>query len=156
MRFELIRQKFDGNVSYKIFNTVWCCDELSHNPAITLTDEYDLDDSQISDPVVAIKSKSQCTDDHDRFEVTDYYKINFCPFCGEPVTVTVISEEDVSDDYFRLKKIRKDYWKRAQGADSKKLEKKLLEKVKRLDKEIERLYEIGEYRKTEDEAHERE
>lgn len=137
MDVELIKQTFDGEIGYKINKVDWCCDALKTNPVIGIYDEYDT-------PAVMIRSTERITSYEDSWDDDTYFTIKFCPFCGKPVNVTVIREEDVSEEFEKLKKQRHEAWQKAQKTDSKKEYCKLREMVRELDKKINWFYELRE------------
>ena len=82
----------------------------------------------------------------DEWEQTDNYPIQFCPHCGERIEISVVDEIDVSDKYNELTEQRKELWKKCQRTDSKKKESELREQVGKLDKQINGLYLLDEWK----------
>ena len=72
--------------------------------------------------------------------------LQFCPHCETNIEIAVVDEMDVSDKYNELSKQRKELWKKCQGTDSKKKEFELREQVEKLNKQINDLYEFGEWK----------
>ena len=81
----------------------------------------------------------------DEYEQDTYYKINYCPFCGEPIETSVVGEEDVDNYYKSLRKQREELWKKYNKTDSKKKAQELYEQVHKLDNQIDWLYRLTEY-----------
>ena len=66
----------------------------------------------------------------DAFERVDNFFINFCPFCGEKIEVSVVEEKDVSDTYKKLEE-KKNFFE---------------EEVRNIDRQMAELYKVTEYR----------
>lgn len=56
--------------------------------------------------------------------------INFCPFCGEKIEVSVVEEKDISDTYKKLEE-KKNFFE---------------EEVWNIDRQMAELYKVTEYR----------
>ena len=143
MKIELIRQKFDNYVGYKYKPFQYCCDNLQNNSCMEFTNET-YDDEHI--PVFALVKHEVVTDWDDEYEQDIYYKIDFCPFCGEPIEISVIGEEDVDDIFQDLRKQREELWKKYNRTDSKKKAQELYNKVHELDNQIDWFYQLAEYK----------
>ena len=156
MKIELIRLKFNGNYSYKYKPFKYCCDTIQDDKAIIFTGEdlvcndifglvvKDSDDNII--PQFCTSYTESFNSWGDEFEQTDNYPIQFCPYCGEKIEVSVVDEIDVSDKYDELSKQREELWKKCQRTDSKKEEYELREQVRKLDDQINDFYELGEWK----------
>lgn len=143
MKIELIRQKFDRSIGYKYKPFQYCCDSLKNNPCIEFTNET-YEDENI--PVFALVKHEVITDWEDEYEQDIYYKIDFCPFCGEPIEVSVVGEEDVSDIFQDLCRQREKLWNECNRTDSKRKAQELSNKVHELDDQIDWFYQLVEYK----------
>ena len=144
MKIELIKQKFNGCCSYKYKPFQHCCNRMQDNPCIELVDELCEGSNDVL-PVFALCNTETFTSYEDEFEQNTYFKINFCPFCGEPIEIFVVNEEDVDDYYKSLSKQREELWKKYNKTDSKKKAQELYEQVHELDSLIDWLYQLAEY-----------
>ena len=150
MRIELIRQRFNETRGYKYKPFDFCCDKIAENPCIVFSDSVEIDDNNLDDyldyectfPAFAlVHTESDYDVDWDT-----YYKISHCPFCGEPIEITVVGEEDVEEYYKSLKAKRDELWKKHNRTDSKKRSQELYEQVRKLDDQINWLYHLTEYK----------
>lgn len=137
MKVELIKQLFCNTCAYKIKKMDWCCDDLKESPVINLFTDYG------SVPNIGIQEEYRPYGD----DWTDYnhYPIKFCPFCGKPIEISVIGEEDVSKEYKALCKERDDLWEKVNQTDSKKKMIELRDKVYNLDQKINWYYSLTAY-----------
>lgn len=142
MKIELIKQKFNSTRGYKFKPFVWCCDKIKDNPCIVFSDEVYAEDDL---PAFALLYTKVYKDWDDEFEQDTHYKINYCPFCGEPIEISVVDEEDVDDYCKTLIKRREELWKKCNRTDSKKKERELRDQVHELDSQIDWLYHLFEY-----------
>lgn len=151
MKIELIKLKFNDTCSYKYKPFVHCCDEIQNDKTIVFTGEdlvhgNDYWDDERYIPQFCTSHTEVITSYEDEWEQTDNYPIQFCPHCGEKIEIEVVHEIDVSDKYNALTKQREDLWKKCQRTDSKKKEYELREQVRKLDNQINDLYELGEWK----------
>lgn len=146
MKIELIKQTFNEDsrgFKYKPFK--WCCDKIKDNPLIELVDECTVDDDyEDYIPCVAIHQTETVRDWEDEWEEDAYYKLTYCPFCGKPIYVSVVGEEDVSEVYNQLKEERDKLWKKYTKTDSKKKSEELRKTVRQLDDKINYFYTLTE------------
>ena len=148
MKIELIRQKFNGTRGYKYKPFSWCCDKIQENPCIVFSDEVYTDDDiddECTFSAFALWHSEVFKDWEDEYEQDTYYKINYCPFCGETIKISVVGEEDVDDYYKSLSKQREELWKKYNNTDSKKKSQELYDKVHEIDNQIDWLYQLLEY-----------
>ena len=148
MKIELIRQKFNDTRGYKYKPFSWCCNKIQDNPCVVFSDEVyteDTIDDECTFPAFALCHTEVYRDWEDEYEQDTYYKINHCPFCGEAIEISVVSEEDVDDYYKDLSKQREELWKKYNKTDSKKKAQELYEQVHELDSQINWLYQLAEY-----------
>ena len=152
MKIELIRQKFNSIRGYKYKPFSWCCNKIQDNPCVVFSDEVyteDTIDDECTFPAFALCHTEVYRDWEDEYEQDTYYKINHCPFCGEPIEISVVGEEDVDDCYKSLSKQREESWKKYNKTDSKKKSQELYEQVNELDSQIDWLYQLAEYKEVE-------
>lgn len=124
MKAQLIKQIFKSNgyatYGYKIKNIEYCCDDLKNNPLFEFsTENIDYDDGI---PLPSIREDIEYCEWGETYEYSNYYKISFCPFCGKPIIVEVIGEEDVTELYCEIEEKRNDIHKKYIRTDSKKKE----------------------------------
>lgn len=154
MKIELIRQRFNDTRGYKYKSFSHCCDKIKDNPRIVFSNEVELDannldgclDDECTFPVFAIWNSKTVGSWGDECENDYYYKINYCPFCGEPIEIFVVGEEDMDNYYKALSKQRDELWKKCNRTDSKKKSEELRKQVQELDDQINWLYELAEYK----------
>ena len=145
MKIELIRQKFDGVKSYKYKPFQWCCDSIKENPCIVFSTEVYVNDENTL-PAFSLWHSEIIKSWEDEWEQDTYYKISHCPFCGEPIDISVVSEEDMNEYYKILSKQREELWKKYIRTDSKKKSEELRKQVQELDDQINWLYKLVEYK----------
>lgn len=152
MKIELIKQTFDDYISYKFKPFKWCCEKLEKNKIIDLVNEYDNYDYNSDElvPMIAIRHTEHFYEWGDEYEQDYYYKITHCPFCGEPIKITIAGQEDVSEIYKKLKEERDKIWKKYCSTDSKKKEAELRNIVRELDDKMNYFYNLAEYKNLEE------
>ena len=152
MKIDLIKQKFDETRGYKYKPFSYCCEQIKENPHIVLSDKVYVEDDEYEEddectfPAFALKHSELYKDWDDEWKINNYYKINYCPFCGEPIEISVVGEEDVDDYYKKLCKQREELWKEYNKTDSKKEAQELRKQVHELDEQIDWLYQLLEYK----------
>lgn len=151
MKIDLIKLKFNDTCAYKHKPFQYCCDEIQNDKAIVFTGEDlvhsdDCWDDERYIPQFCTSYTETFNSWGDEWEQTDNYPIKFCPHCGKKIKISVVDEIDVSDKYKELSKQRDELWRKCQRTDSKKRESELREQVGKLDKQIDSLYELGEWK----------
>ena len=152
MKIELIRLKFNDTHSYKYKPFKHCCDEIQKDKTIVFTGEDikgiggKYEDDGIYIPQFCTSYTEIFNSWGDEFEQTDNYPIQFCPHCGKKIEISIVDEIDVSDKYEELTKQRDELWRKCQKTDSKKKESELSEQVRKLNDQINDLYELGEWK----------
>lgn len=130
MKVELIKHLFDGHTGFKILSLANCCKKIADCPVIDVfVDDVDI-------PIVAIEETRHIHDWDDEYNLTYLYEIKRCPFCGKKIDVSVIREEDITDEYFSLKKKRNELWDKYYNSDSMKEREELHKEVIDLDNKI--------------------
>jgi len=150
MNIELIRQTFDCYDGYKYKPFEWCCEKLKNNPIINLVCEYTDECEDTITPSISIRFTESFYDWGDEYEEETYYKLTHCPFCGEPIVINVIGEEDVTEKYVELHKERDKMWKKYTRTDSKKKEAELRKVVYELDDKVNYFHNLSEYKNIEE------
>lgn len=130
MKVELLKQIFDGYIGFKILSLTDCCKKIRDCPVIDVF----VDD--VDRPIVAIEETRHVYDWDDEYDLTYLYEIKRCPFCGKKIEVSVIKEEDVTDEYFSLKKKRNELWDKFNNIDSIKEREELYKEIRDLDNKI--------------------
>lgn len=140
MRIQLIKQKFNNTRGYKYKPFDYCCDKIKDNPRIVFSDE------EYAFPTLALWHSETVGSWGDEWENDYYYKIDFCPFCGKPIEISIVNEEDVDEIYQSLSKQREELWKKYNKTDSKKKAETLYEQIRELDNQINWFYHLCEYK----------
>ena len=154
MKIKLIRQRFNGTRGYKYKPFDFCCDKIKNNPRIEFSNNVELDvndmdghlDDECTFPAFAIWHSETVHSWGDEWENDYYYKINTCPFCGEPIEITVVGEEDLDEYYKALSKQRDNLQKKYNRTDRKKKAEELQRQVRELNNQINWLYSLAEYK----------
>ena len=150
MKIELIEQKIGNSRGYKFKPFKYCCEKLKDNEIIDLVDEYTYDDYGDPVPSVAIEQTEMLHDWEDEWEEHTYYKIDYCPFCGEEIEIAIVDKEDVSEIYAKLDAERKEVWRKYCRTDSRRKSNELSETVHNLDDAMNWFYNLNEYEETEE------
>ena len=106
--------------------------------------EY-FDDSH-QNPNFFIYSSEEIHDWEDSWLQEDYYKVDFCPHCGEKIEISVVDEIDANEKYKELESKRDELSKRRRKTDSKKREYELTEEIQELDRLINDFHDVSEYK----------
>lgn len=154
MKIELVKNNFRDDVSYKYKPFKYCCKELEVNECIVFTNEdfvdpngeYSSDDDNLPMPRFCISNTTRIDDGGEKIEKTRNWPIRFCPFCRQKIEVKIADETDISSEYKKDSKLRDKLWKTSQETDSKSEVEKLKEKVEMLDKKLNELYKIDEWK----------
>ena len=154
MNIELIELTFDDYNGYKYKPFEWCCKKLKDNILINLVNEYTndewLDRYENVIPSIAIKHTELVRDWEDEWEEDTYYKIDYCPFCGKPIKISIVATEDVTEPYLKLQKERNEVWRKYRKTDSKRKSEELSKTVHELDRKINYFHNLEEYKKLEE------
>lgn len=150
MKIELIKQTFANGRGYKYKPFDYCCRKIKTNPRIVFADERCSEDENWSEdyiPAFMIWHSEIFTEEWgENYERSVYYKIDRCPFCGEPIEISVVGEEDMDDVYKSLTMKREELWTRYNRTDSKNKARLLRKRVQELDDKIEWMYHLCEYK----------
>ena len=156
MKIQVIERKFKAHdsiqKSYKIVNCEYCCEGIKELPNIDFffqhtenTDNPMADDCEWNQDLgVMLKNEVTYHDswDYDDYGYTEqyYYKLNFCPICGEKIEIEVIDSIDVTEEYENLSKEREAIHKKWTRTDSIKKQNEYYSIRHELDTKIEALY----------------
>lgn len=106
MKIGLVELKINEDNYYKYKSFKYCCTKIRDNPCIVFTGEDIVEESD--DPSIwnipKFCIRKEVTQDfwEDTFEYTNNFPINFCPFCGEKIEISIAEKKDISDVYNRL------------------------------------------------------
>lgn len=147
MKIEIVKQNFGEECSYKYKPMSFCCEKLEKNPVIELVDNFHDDSINYwEDPHLCITQHEVWEEWGEEFENYKYFPLTYCPFCGEKIKTEIVKEEDVSDEYDRIRRERDILWKGSQVTDSKSKEMNLRKKVQELDEKIAYYNDLREYK----------
>jgi hypothetical protein len=76
----------------------------------------------------------------DTFTEEYFYKLNYCPICGEKIEIEIVDNVDVTNEYEQLSKERNEIRKKCMKTDSKKKARELELQRRELDMKIESFY----------------
>ena len=123
MKVRLIKQNFKSSgyttCGYKIRDIEYCCDDLKNNPLFEFSME-NIDDNDV--PLPSLREDVEEGEWGEYYKYSNYYEISFCPFCGKPIKVEVVGEEDVTEIYREIEEKRNEIHKKYIRTDSKKKE----------------------------------
>lgn len=150
MKIELIKQIInDGdyiNYGLKYKKLKYCCDKMENNPLIDLVEDADNDyNMEGLLPSVTLCYSKHIIDYEDEWEEDTYYKINYCPFCGEPIEISIIMEEDISEIYNNIKNKRYKLWEECCDTGNIKRIEEIRKNIFELDNKINYFYSLVEY-----------
>ena len=151
MKTQLIKQVFSPNGytthGYKMKHIEYCCNNLSECPIFEFSME-EVDENGV--PLPSIREDVEDGEYGETYKYSNYYRIKFCPFCGKPIIVEVIGEEDVVDLFNEIQTKRNEIHKKYIKTDSKKKEHQYGSMRNQLDDLLNYFYVLLPY-KTEDE-----
>ena len=156
MKIQVIERKFNAHdtirKSYQIIDCEYCCEGIKELPSINFyfqhTENTDnpLEDELDWDQDLGVMLQNEVTYHegwgYDDYGLTDYYyyKLNFCPICGEKIEVEIIDSIDVTEEYESLSKERDEVHKKWNRTDSIKKQNEYENKRRELDRKIEAFY----------------
>ena len=149
MKIELIKHIFNKDIGYKYRPFDYCCEKLKGNPIINLVNEFTYNDYYSHDeypfPCVAVWQREIIREWDEEWDNDTYYRINYCPFCGEAIELFIAEERDLSNIYSELQKQRDTTWRKCNRVDNKKEANKLYRAVHELDNKINWFHELYEW-----------
>lgn len=156
MKIQVIERKFKAydsiHKSYQIVGCEYCCEEIKHIPNI---DFYFKQTENTNNPIeddyewnqdlgVMLHDEITYHDawDYDDYGYTEdyYYKLKFCPMCGEKIEIEIVDSIDVTEEYEKLSKERESIHKKWTKTDSIKKQNEYYNIRHELDIKIEALY----------------
>lgn len=150
MKIQVIQREFKRNKSYKICECKYCCEGIKKLPNIDFNYTYAEntnnpivnDYGEREDLGVMLRHNVTVPDPWDNCDYTEefFYKLNYCPICGEKIEVEIVDNVDITEEYERLSKERDEIHKKWIKTDSKKKERELSDKRQKLDQKINSLY----------------
>lgn len=166
MKIELIKQTFkdeDGysQIGYKYKPFEFCCERMEHNPLVKLSSvdsddwcyRYECDEEDCincnaakNHPCMTLEEVVEIRSYEDEWTEAHNYPIDYCPFCGESIEVSIVKEEDVTEAYHNLEKERKEMYNKRNKTDSIKKRQELEKIVRKLDNELNSFYNLEEYK----------
>lgn len=150
MKAQLIKQIFKSSgyttYGYKIKYIEYCCDDLKDNPLFEFSTE-NVDRNGV--PLPSIREDKEDGEWGETYEYSNYYEISFCPFCGKPIIVELIGEEDVTELHQEIQTKRDEINKKYMRTDSKKKEARYGSIRNQLDDLINYFYELQPYKSKE-------
>lgn len=152
MKIQVIQRKFesDGHIhkSYKICNCEYCCDGIKRLPNVdfyyAMAENTDFNEDEEYD--LGIMYENSVTY-HDPWDYGDYgytqeyyYKLEYCPICGEKIEVEIVDNVDISKSYNELYEERDKMYKAYIKTDSVMKLHEYLDRGQKLDRQIEAFY----------------
>lgn len=64
------------------------------------------------------------------------YKIDYCPFCGKPIRIEIVSSKDITEEYDKIADLREELNNKRWKTDSKKKEQEYSTEISKLDREL--------------------
>ena len=156
MKIDVIQREFelDGSVSrsFKICDCKYCCDGIKHFPNINFfyrttenTDNPFEDEYGYGFDLGIMLQRSVTYHDpweYDSYGFTEeyYYKLNYCPVCGEKIEIDIVDNVDISKEYASLYNEREEISKKHRKTNSISRRDKYIKQIRELDKQLELLY----------------
>lgn len=136
--------------AYKYLPYEYCCDKLKGFSRIFLCNELDSMDTNngIDEDGNLIPGFSLCVDEEEPWEEGTwayYYRIDYCPFCGEKININVVNDVDKSELYTKLENCYKAFKEAAEETDSVKTKNRLEEEIEQVRRKMTDMWEFGEY-----------
>jgi len=139
---------FNGSISYKIISVNPCCNKILQNPLIDVFYnwfEYLDDESNYCGDMeysICLCRTDTYPEPYEDYYNTDYhyYKITYCPFCGEEIKINFINEVDKSEEDLSLQKRLIDLRKIINTCDSRKQIYELETEFKKLNYRLNSFY----------------
>lgn len=151
IHIKLIKIVFEMNeyktFGYKVKSFDKCCDEILENPLFSFFDQDVCNDAM---PKPALRYTETINSWGDEFTQDEFYDIKHCPFCGESVSVELVGEEDFSDLYGEIEKLRNEVNKKFLRVDSKKKSIRYGIVRNQLDKILNYFYKVDYYKTKEE------
>ena len=154
MKIQVIQREFKSHgsfdKSYKICDCEYCCEGMKQLPdvdfyfEVTENTDNPIGDDYGYDLGIMLEHSVTYHDpwDYDDYGYTQeyYYKLNYCPICGEKIEVEIVDYVDVTNEYEALVKERERVHKKWSKTDSIKKQNEYYIARHELDKKIEGFY----------------
>ena len=128
---------------YKIISKKYCCDDMriaAQQKRIMLQayddTDYDVQTPHNIYPVLVLNYVDSFMLDDDLTDETYTYKISYCPFCGEPIFIKIISSKDITQEYDKIADLRESLNSKRWKTDSKKKEQEYSSEISKLDDKL--------------------
>lgn len=147
-----LKDKDFGEIStYKYLPFEYCCEKLKNFEHVSLEDEVysiNLNDEEDENENIIPRFFFHCEESQPWEENTwsTYYKIDYCPFCGEKINVSVVDNIDRSELYTKLQNYFDALKNAAEETDSVKTKKRIEKEMIDIHRKINNMREFGEYR----------
>lgn len=155
MKIDLVELKINEDNYYKYKSFKYCCAKIRDNPCIVFTNEdtieEDNDSSVWNIPKFCIREEMMEDDWEDTFQYTNNFPINFCPFCGEKIEISIAEELDVSEKFNELSEKHKKLRDESRRTDSRRKARKLEDESIELGRKIDGFYILSEWKEESDE-----
>lgn len=146
MKIKVEKWTFDGSESYKVVDISQCCDSIRSNPLIDFYVEC-FENSEDEYGLGLCKTDTYPEPWEDYYTTSyQYYKINYCPFCGEPITIEIVDSIDKNAEYKQIKTEVYDLRKKINKCDSKKKEAQMESEFRKKNDLLNQFYQNGNIR----------
>lgn len=155
MKIQVLQREFESDgyyqKSYKICDCQYCCEKIKSIPNIDFYFEYaENTDNPIGEDGVNLDLGVMLQHDvttYDPWERYDlgytqefFYKLDYCPICGEKIEVEIVDNVDVTKEFELLAKERQEVHRKWMKTDSIKKQTEYLNRRQELDREIDSFY----------------
>lgn len=128
---------------YDIVSKEYCCDDMRvavQQKRIMLQayddSDYDIQIPNNIHPALVLNYVDSFMLDDDLTDENYTYKIDYCPFCGKPIKIKILSSKDITKEYDTIADLREELNKKRWKTDSKKKEQEYSSEISRLDEEL--------------------
>ena len=156
MNIDVIRIRFKDKgydeYSYKYLPFEYCCDKLKNCDYIVFSNDYDYSEPDEYCDVYdnTIPGFSIWREEPQAWEELPencYYRIGYCPFCGQKININIVREEDKSYQYAVMSALRDSKNELSLKTDSKSEYNRLYREMRELDQKLNNeFWNFGEYK----------
>lgn len=149
MKISVIQREFTANgyvnKSYKICDCKYCCEGMMHLPNVDFFHMMaENTNSDKEDTGVMIENTKTYHEpyDYDGYGYTEsyYYKIDYCPTCGEKIKVEIVDNVDVTKFYNELAEERDKIHQAYNNSDSIIERLEYVKRIQKIDNAINNFY----------------
>jgi hypothetical protein len=141
---ELVNNSKDYNYKvYKVVSKEYCCDSMKvvAQQKRVMLQAYDDSDYGVQKtnniyPALVLNYVDSFMLDDDLTDESYTYKIDYCPFCGEPICIEIVSSKDITKEYDEIADLRESLNNKRWKTDSQKEEQKYSSEISKLDSEL--------------------